>query len=155
VESCRLWRTDVQDNRPAIEQEQIRAYVPLSEVGHRTGKFRDTEFVSDPATEPLPLSGRRDAPLLSECSRTYRRIYQAPAAACSACALRAQCMTSPRGRRISRSLEEASLERVRGYHETEDFAKAMRTRKVWAELLFAEAKDWNGLRRFRLRARRT
>ncbi len=33
----------------------------------------------------------------------------------------------------------------------EPYAKAMRKRKVWVEPLFAEAKDWHGLRRFRLR----
>jgi DDE family transposase len=40
---------------------------------------------------------------------------------------------------------------VRGYHATEPYAKAMRKRKVWVEPLFAEAKAWHGLRRFRLR----
>jgi hypothetical protein len=40
---------------------------------------------------------------------------------------------------------------VRGYYETEPYAKAMRKRKVWVEPLFAEAKDWHGLRRSRLR----
>jgi hypothetical protein len=40
---------------------------------------------------------------------------------------------------------------VRGYHAAEPYAKAMRKRKVWVEPLFAEAKDWHGLRRFRLR----
>jgi hypothetical protein len=40
---------------------------------------------------------------------------------------------------------------VRAYHATEPYAKAMRKRKVWVEPLFAEAKDWHGLRRFRLR----
>jgi len=40
---------------------------------------------------------------------------------------------------------------VRGYHATESYAKAMRKRQVWVEPLFAEAKDWHGLRRFRLR----
>jgi hypothetical protein len=34
---------------------------------------------------------------------------------------------------------------------TEAYQKAMRKRKVWVEPLFAEAKDWHGLRRFRLR----
>ena len=29
----------------------------------------------------------------------------------------------------------------------------MRKRRVWVEPLFAEAKDWHGLRRFRLRRR--
>ena len=40
---------------------------------------------------------------------------------------------------------------MRAYHATEAYAKAMRKRKVWVEPLFAEAKDWHGLRRFRLR----
>jgi hypothetical protein len=40
---------------------------------------------------------------------------------------------------------------VRGYHDSAGYAKAMRKRKVWVEPLFAEAKDWHGLRRFRLR----
>jgi hypothetical protein len=40
---------------------------------------------------------------------------------------------------------------VRGYYTTEPYAKAMRKRQVWVEPLFAEAKDWHGLRRFRLR----
>jgi hypothetical protein len=43
------------------------------------------------------------------------------------------------------------LDRVRGYHATEPDAKAMRKRQVWVEPLFAEAKAWHGLRRFRLR----
>ena len=40
---------------------------------------------------------------------------------------------------------------MRGDHATEPYAKAMRKRKVWVEPLCAEAKDWHGLRRFRLR----
>ena len=59
--------------------------------------------------------------------------------------------TSKRGRRIGRHLDEAYLERVRAYHATEPYAKAMRKRQVWVEPLFAEAKEWHGLRRFRLR----
>ena len=52
---------------------------------------------------------------------------------------------------VGRHLDEAYLDRVRSYHTTEPYAKAMRKRKVWVEPLFAEAKDWHGLRRFRLR----
>ena len=40
---------------------------------------------------------------------------------------------------------------MRGYHATEAYKKAMRKRQVWVEPLFAEAKEWHGLRRFRLR----
>jgi hypothetical protein len=65
--------------------------------------------------------------------------------------LRSQCTTSKRGRRVGRSLDADYLDRVRGYQETEPYAKAMRKRQVWVEPLFAEAKDWHGLRRFRVR----
>ncbi len=40
---------------------------------------------------------------------------------------------------------------MRGYSETEAYRKALRKRQVWVEPLFAEAKDWHGMRRFRLR----
>jgi hypothetical protein len=42
-------------------------------------------------------------------------------------------------------------DRVRGYHATTDYWRAMRKRQVWPEPLVAEAKPWRGLRRFRLR----
>jgi Transposase DDE domain len=40
---------------------------------------------------------------------------------------------------------------VRAYQPTEPYKKALRKRQVWVEPLFAEAKDWHGMRRFRLR----
>jgi hypothetical protein len=46
---------------------------------------------------------------------------------------------------------EEYLERVRSYQHTRAYQKALRKRQVWVEPLFAEAKDWHGLRRFRLR----
>ena len=139
------------ENIVAIEEQRIRAYVPLSAVGQRAGMFGEQDFRYDAAADVYHCPGGAVLRFLSQSEATHRRIYQAPAAACKACALRAQCTTSPRGRRISRSLDEAYLDRVRGYHATEAYAKAMRKRQVWVEPLFAEAKDWHGLRRFRLR----
>ena len=37
------------------------------------------------------------------------------------------------------------------YRETEAYRKALRKRAVWVEPLFGEAKEWHGLKRFRLR----
>jgi hypothetical protein len=138
-------------NVAAIEREGIRAYVPLSDVGHRAGLFRDTDFAYDAATDAYHCPGNATLHFLSQCGHTGRRIYEAPAAVCRGCALRVQCTSSQRGRRVGRSADEEYLDRVRGYHATEPYAKAMRKRKVWVEPLFAEAKDWHGLRRFRLR----
>jgi transposase len=139
------------ENIVAIEGQHIRAYVPLSEAGHRAAVFGDTDFAYDPATDVYRCLAGATLRFLSQSEATHRRIYQAPASACTACALRAQCTTSPRGRRVSRSLDEVFLDRVRGYHATEAYQKAMRKRQVWVEPLFAEAKEWHGLRRLRLR----
>ncbi len=138
-------------NIAAIEAQGIHAYVPLSAVGQRAGRFSDQDFPYDAAADVYHCSGGAVLRFLSQSEATHRRIYQAPAAACAACALRGQCTTSRRGRRISRSLDKAYLDRVRGYHVTEDYQQAMRKRQVWVEPLFAEAKEWHGLRRFRLR----
>ena len=139
------------ENVAAIEDQGIRAYVPLSEAGRRPGLFGDTDFTYDAVADAYRCPGEQTLRFISLCETTRRRVYEAPAAACAACSLRAQCTTSHRGRRVGRSLDELYLERVRGYHVTDSFAKAMRKRKVWVEPLFAEAKDWHGLRRFRLR----
>jgi hypothetical protein len=43
------------------------------------------------------------------------------------------------------------VDRVKSYRGTFAYEKALRKRRVWVEPLFGEAKDWHGLRRFRLR----
>jgi hypothetical protein len=75
----------------------------------------------------------------------------AEAAVCNVCPLNAACTASDHGREISRSFDADYLARVRGYYETEAYQKAMRKRKVWIEPLFGEAKQWHGMRQFRLR----
>jgi hypothetical protein len=52
---------------------------------------------------------------------------------------------------LSRGHGEEYLDRVRAYRNTEPYRKAMRKRAVWVEPLFAEAKEWHGFGRFRLR----
>ena len=139
------------ENIAAIEGQDICAYFPLSAAGRRPGRFAATDFVYDTATDTYHCPGGQSLRFLSQCETTRRRVYEAPAGACAACAFRPKCTTSARGRRVGRSLDESALDRVRGYHATEAYKKAMRKRKVWVEPLFAEAKDWHGLRRFRLR----
>jgi Transposase DDE domain len=65
--------------------------------------------------------------------------------------MKSKCTNSPKGRWVSRGLDEEYLERVRAYRDTEPYRKALRKRAVWVEPLFGEAKEWHGSRRFRLR----
>jgi hypothetical protein len=86
---------------------------------------------------------------LIRAARSLR--YRARAKDCNHCPLKAQCTTSKQGRSLCRSVDEACLDRVWAYQLTEAYKKALRKRQVWVEPLFAEAKDWHGMRRFRLR----
>jgi Transposase DDE domain len=139
------------ENIAAIEKASIRAYTALAEQGKRTSLFTIEEFVYDaekdsytcPAGETLRRQGydRRDG---------YVR-YAVRTSACEGCPLKSKCTNTPKGRWISRGLEEEYLERVRAYRETEAYRKALRKRAVWVEPLFGEAKQWHGFWRFRLR----
>ena len=80
-----------------------------------------------------------------------RAIYRAPAARCHSCPVKGECTRSNQGRLVSRSFHAEYLDRVRGDRGTAADEKALRKRNVWVEPLFAEAKQWHGLRRFRLR----
>src|SRR5207249_4640350 len=80
-----------------------------------------------------------------------RQLYRAPASICNDCPVKGQCTTSTQGRRVYRHVGEEYVERVRTYQQTLAYHKALRKRQVLVEPLFAEAKDWHGLRRFRLR----
>jgi hypothetical protein len=124
-------------------------------LGERDGGLRSTpwragDFVYDaekdlytcPRGEPLRREGydRRGG---------YVR-YAVRTSACEECPLKSKCTNSPKGRWVSRGLDEEYLERVRAYRDTEPYRKALRKRAVWVEPLFGEAKEWHGSRRFRL-----
>jgi hypothetical protein len=142
------------ENIAAVERAGIRAYVPLPNWEHKTHFFGPGRFIYDaerdiyicPQGEPLR---RRRTKYTGYAARRVE--YAADPAICSTCTLRSQCTASVKGRTVHRQFDEEYLDRVRSYHKTAAYQKAMRKRKVWVEPLFAEAKEWHGLYRFRLR----
>ena len=65
--------------------------------------------------------------------------------------MRAQRTDSRLSRSLSRSFWAAYTDRMRAYQGTTAYAKALRKQGVRVEPRFGGAKDWHGLRRFRLR----
>jgi Transposase DDE domain len=139
------------ENIVAVEREAIRAYVRLPDFEQRSTYFPKSMFTYDaehdlyrcPVGQPL----RRYS-----YSRSDRMIkYRAQRKICDACPLKERCTPGKSGRKVERSFDEEYIARVRGYHETEEYKRAMRKRKIWIEPLFGEAKMWHGLRQFRLR----
>ena len=139
------------ENIKPIEDAHIRAYVPLPDWEHKTAYYGPAQFTYDPVHDQyrcpqgqllLPTHREEQAQLVE---------YRASAGTCNACPLKPHCTPNKRGRHVHRSFFADYQERVKGYHQTDAYQKAMDKRKVWVEPLFAEAKDWHGMRRFRLR----
>jgi len=139
------------DNIVGVEDQQIHAYVPLPDFDQRTPFYGASRFTYDPERDEYRCP---EGQVLQRKTAKYTEsvvVYQAEAAICNACPLKTACTESSHGRQVRRSLYAEYLNRVRTYHQTAAYEKAMAKRKVWVEPLFGEAKDWHGLRRFRLR----
>jgi IS5 family transposase len=138
-------------NIRTLEEAGIRAYVPLPEWDKSSSRFKRAAFTYEPNENVYRCPQGETLRLRWADHKGEQWLYRARASACNACPVRDQCTTSEQGRLIRRSFHEEYLERVQGYRDTPAFKRAMRKRSIWVEGLFAEAKQWHGLHRFRLR----
>jgi hypothetical protein len=139
------------ENIIPLEDAGISMYTPLPDWDTRTEYFGAWRFTYDPETDTYHCP---DGKTLQRDHAKYTEgkiVYQAGAGVCSACARNPWCTSTKEGRRIHRSMDEDYLDRVCSHHQTEAYEKAMLTRRLWTEPLFAEAKLWHVMRRFRLR----
>jgi hypothetical protein len=139
------------ENIVAIEEAGLRAYMPLPDFDGRTPFYGKHRFRYDADQDQYHCPHGAILPRRKVKYTERVIVYQAAAVTCNACPLKAKCTASDAGRQVHRSFDEPYLERVRAYHATEAYQKAMRKRQVWVEPLFGEAKEWHGLARFRLR----
>jgi hypothetical protein len=143
------------ENIVALEEAGVRAYVALHESGSKPDFFPKSAFRYDPVQDVYSCPAGKLLRPLGKRSGTERdgkvTFYRARASECAVCHLRPMCTSNKNGRQLRRDPKERYADRVRAYRGTYPYEKALRKRKVWVEPLFAEAKDWHGLRRFRLR----
>jgi transposase len=134
-----------------VEKASIRAYVSMVDFEKKSPYFGSSRFVYD-AEGDLYRCPRGASLRLYTHSYTERLTrYRAKAETCNACPLKPECTPGASGRVLMRSFEEEFLERVKAYRGTTPYEKALRKRRVWVEPMFGEAKEWHGMRRFRLR----
>jgi hypothetical protein len=144
-------RYGTEDNLRALEGMGLRAYIPVSEWEPTRPYFHLDRFVYDAPRDVYVCPQGQLLRYLHTDNTSGRVAYRAPAAVCTACPVKAQCTPGKHGRLVHRSFCADVVERVRGYQQTPEYEKALRKRQVWVEPLFAAAKEWHGLRRFRLR----
>jgi transposase len=135
----------------AVEKASIRAYVSMADFEGRSPYYGASRFVYD-AERDLYRCPRGESLRLYTHSYTERLSrYRADPGSCNACPLKAECTPGGSGRVLVRSFDEELLAKVRAYRGTTPYEKALRKRRVWVEPMFGEAKEWHGMRRFRLR----
>ena len=128
------------ENIVAIEHAGIHAYLPLPDMNHRRPFYGQDEFAYDVVRDEYRCP--KGQPLLRyRAKHTEEVVYRADAAICNACSRIAQCTGGTHGRTIQRSVYEDYLEKVRGYHATAAYKRAMRKRKVWVEPLLCRGQD--------------
>ena len=139
------------ENIAAVERAGIRAYVPLTGAGKARPYFSKEEFAYDPERDIYRCpAGETLAPKTFRTARN-QILYKTEPGTCDSCSMRPQCTENKTGRQVLRHRDERYVDRVKSYRGTFAYEKALRKRRVWVEPLFGEAKDWHGLRRFRLR----
>jgi transposase len=139
------------ENIAAVERAGIRAYVPLTGAGKARPYFSKEEFAYDPDRDIYRFpAGETLTPKTFRSARS-QILYKTEPGTCASCSMRSRCTDNKTGRQVLRHRDERYVDRVKSYRGTFAYEKALRKRRVWVEPLFAEAKDWHGLRRFRLR----
>src|SRR5262249_11300974 len=84
----------------ALKDAGIRAYVPLPDFDHRTPFFGRGAFTYDAQTDTYRCPGEQTLRFRKHKYTARERVYQAPAAVCTACSLKARCTPSAKGRQV-------------------------------------------------------
>ena len=137
-------------NAAAMEARSVRLVSPPQRIDRSdlgSDHFSTDDFTYDkrrdvyvcPAGQMLTYIG-------TESTKRRRRRYRAPQSVCMACPFRSRCTTSDR-KVLQISPHQDSLKRLRADAQTESFRRLYRTRAPVIEGVFAEAKQWHGLRR--------
>ena len=137
------------ENIKGLEDEGIKAYMPLPNWSRRPGFYGQQEFTYLPERDVYICPQGQELARASRAENAY--LYRARAGVCNACPVMSACTSSSKGRTIRRPFDQEYIERVQRHHNTEACVRAIKKRQVWVEPLFAEAKTLHGLRRFHLR----
>jgi len=139
------------ENIKGLEDDGIKAYMPLPNWSRRPGYYGQEEFTYLPERDVYVCPQGQELARKRSSRADNAHFYRADAWACNACPAQSACTNSAKGRTIRRPFDQGYVERVRSYHETRACKRAIKKRQVWVEPLFAEAKTLHGLRRFHLR----
>ena len=135
-------------NAAAMENRGIRFVSPPRKAFNYSGDklYTVEDFAYNESEDVFVCSaGKRLKYVYTEKERG-RRIYRARRSDCRDCPLKSECTKAER-RSIKVSPDHAAMVRLRADSKTDSFKQLYRSRAPVIEGVFAEAKQWHGLRR--------
>lgn len=135
-------------NHVALDDRGIRLISPPPQAKTYTGDayFTVEDFAYDEEHDLFVCPGGKPLKYVSTEKKRGRRNYRAWRSDCRACPLKPQCTRAER-RSVKVSANHRGLVKLRADSKTEGFKKLYRRRAPVIEGIFAEAKQWHGLRR--------
>lgn len=135
------------ENIKAIEDSDMRAYIPLRNFEDSRGVFGKQRFVYEAEADQYRCPQGEVLRLRAHYYAEGMKFYRANSTICNGCALKSQCTTTETGREVRRYFDEEYVERVRAYQSTPAYQKALAKRRVWVEPLFGKPSSgmaWTG-----------
>jgi hypothetical protein len=102
----------------ALEDAGIKAYMPITDWDARSKLFGRNLFTYIPEANHYVCPAGATLSWEKDDQDKRVHLYRGDPALCQRCPLRENCTKNRDGRRISRSFDEAYLERVHAYHKT-------------------------------------
>lgn len=136
-------------NRAALETRGVRLVSPPPKPITHTGTayFTTEDFAYDESRDEFTCPAGQTLRFVDVVKdHPQQRRYRALRTVCRICPLKSGCTTSPR-RTLKVTVDHAALIRLRADSRTDSFWALYRTRAHGIESVFAEAKQWHGLRR--------
>lgn len=134
-------------NAAAMEARGVRLVSPPRRIGRHAGQFTTEDFVYEETSDVYVCPADQTlAYIATERTKKRRRRYRAPRAVCTVCRFRSRCTKSDR-KVLQISPHHDALRRLRADAKTDSFRELYRARAPVIEGVFAEEKQWHGLRR--------
>jgi hypothetical protein len=138
----------------AFRQRKIRTYIPLHDARLGKGKLTPTAFKYHSQTDRYQCPEGYFLYPYEKFDNGLVKRYRITGGYCHQCSKRADCLpdsAKSRARFVYRNPHQHEIDKVRARQETKAFISKMMLRKWTIEGLFAEAKQFHGLRRARYR----
>lgn len=133
-----------------IEKKSIIAYIPKPTDKNTGGRYGKIEFIYDKEKDVYRCPNQKELEYSHYQKDEQRHIYRSKEKDCSECRLKKLC-TETKRRQVQRTIYTDEIERLEKRMTSREAKEAMYYRKTGPEHLFAEAKNYHGLKKFMTR----